>query len=398
MPSFILVLFAVFVCGPAFAFERGLLYRGYQKSDGFRDGYSRIDSEYASDYLTYSATLKQRVDESAAGRFYHFDVGSISSKRFLFNNSLVWGHSLSSDLDLKLMYFDQDDYLVRQSYFIAAMGYRVKPWYPIEPFSEFQGQKSDIDFGLVQHFDISGQRLSLSVSFPDAMQNERAEDDIRFNQGPRSIGIQWTGAGFGADFLQVGARVDEAVQVETDSNFQTERKRLAQALGAWKVAPGSVLRAAFEWRYRARSDNEKAQSAEDQFNFEQMHEAQIEWDMSLPYRWGVFVKNFRLETELGSVNLQNYLPYVWYKSSQAKWAGADSFELGLEGTLHWGDGPEDLRAGNSCEQCLQTRANYVLNYQFKGGAVLRLLFTIDLEELGGGETWEGGAGQFTMSF
>lgn len=380
----------------AAAFELAPEYQHLNEREiGALEGPERIDAEYRSDILTYSLPFSWRGAWLRSPHGFQVSLGSLDGKRFLAEQRLKARKDLGGPLAFEAQYLEQSDFENEFRHLVLAFDYELMPRWSLSLYGEPSSRKSEDDAGAALTYAFSPRhRLRLFHTWIDFSLNQRNEAADFYTEKPRAFGF------VGRNTEAVGdSFVEYALRIEPESRrtFPSERlyahenryfhflARRPFAQAHWNLGLSHEDKRESGTPFDESAASARVRSERKTFLLQREEARWIHGWQYAERAWS---------TADGRVRHRDVLPHVWYELS----AGPRSqWSLGYEFTWHRAEGPEELRASLDHDDRLEHRLNLAYRWRFPSGA-LKFLFTADLDEFGGGKTWEGGSGQLQIFF
>lgn len=367
---------------------------------------TQINSEYSSDYLTYSKPFSWEKKFWSQANAFDLSTGSLSGEEFQVQDRLKLHQWLIEDkLQFRFTYFSQQDYETNQNHKILELVYKLHPLFAVSASGDVSFFKAEDDVSLAFLFqpnDKSEHRLF--YSWIDYDRNKRNKEPDRFEQAPTKYGVvgrHFTGPWF---FKYAFTYSPELIW-----NFPTN------------------LRQYESQNYLASVHTQYEWDDETYLGIEILTDELFESESPLPtgtltsktirrkrwmqrtefthlidsykLRWGLATYYREYKVNSDKLMFRDVLPYVGFilkprPSENFTWDN----ELGLETTYHRGTQTAIIFADTPNDHRYEYRFNWRTTFDFKDQGELALIFTADLDEFGTGRTWEGGNAQFRFWF
>lgn len=410
-----LVFLLVFTCSPVFAWELLPEYLGLnEKEQQEFDNPRQTDSEYQSDILAFSRSFGDDYDFYSSPQVIVIGMGSIGSKDFFIQDVLKVESPLTDSLKMRFHYLREEDWDRETEAAILELEQMFSEKWGVAIFGEAMHRKAEIDFSTALVFKPSEEHtIRAFYSFVDVSRNERNELADRFETAPRTYGLvgRWIRSPESGEkeFFNYSIRHEKPTRwlfPDEEYRYLYERKS-ASIYTRWRF-----LNHHFGLRWEGEEKLEEKQKSSalspfaDEARWERTkHIIQLEVERPLraiaeaKIRLGVVGAVREFDTSNGSATQSQQLPYLWFRAPAGQTAGIqDFYQVGLDTTLFRETGNEVLVGRPTGELKEEYRLNTSYDFFLMNQAQLRLIFTFDLDRFGSGETWEGGAGTFQMSF
>ncbi len=382
----------------ASAFDSVPEYRTVIKDRSVQYVLDRSSAEYSSDYLNYQLPAAAEREWLLGKNQYQFSVGSLSSKEFLVEQRLRIQSALAGPLDFQLTWFDESDWDENQQDFFWELGLKSGRHWRWLSFGNIDSNKAENDIGVggEYHFD-SLKKLRFAVLFPDFQRNIRSQDDTEWTSRP----VVWSVVGSSAstdtrDFYQYYLRY------EPRSVLHNKAQQTYSGLEKYTLGLNGTHDAA--WQYRLHIDL-KREVQETQvlktvyYSSRYMTTLDYTWKLeNLELRPGVFVLYRRWDKNSQYATVTDYTPSFWVSfpvHSRSDWS--TQHQVGWDMVIHQLDNPSVIAEDRS-DEALESRLNYRYEIGFNERGSLGFIFSMDLDEFGSPQTWEGGAAQLRLFF
>lgn len=415
--KYLYILFSSLVIYCPFAntweLEPEYLYLSPAEEEGFDDP-SLTDSEYSSDILAFSRSSYQDWLWFRGQRQALINLGSIGSKNFMVDNHLKIHNSLTEKIFIKLHYLKEEDFDREFQAQIVELNYWISKSWALLLLGEGTYRKSEIDLGTGLLFRPNpDSEIRLWVIGPDFFRNERNKNSDRFSKAPMSYGIVGRHLEVAnKEFLTYSFRWEPSThwKFPDQSLIYKFKRKTGQVYFRKKVADEYFV---FRWQGDIKTEEKEPISGTGIWSsgkkMERLrHQALFELDqanISPKYilenlRVGLFFTHREFDSFQGEATQTTMLPYFWGRRPGRNFGRVKDFwSLGLDSALFRETGSSEvtLRPHNrGLKEEFRLSAMYEIH--FEHDAILKLAMTFDLDEFGGGETWEGGAGVFQMPF
>ncbi len=400
--KFYILFFLSFLFYPfsSFAFVEMYSLFGPEEQETI-NGPGRIDSEYYSDLLAFRQSLNNDFAFLKANNAYDIYVGSVSSTQFAIQQRLKLNQQISEKLFFDLAYIERENLEEGRKQFISGLTYKFSDFFSASSYTSLFANKDQNDIGFAGNFNLTkAHKFRLFINLIDFGFNERNQIEAKDQKKPLHFGIygQWTNQAlefFEYYLFQNTSVIRDFTQV--DQRYTFDETRLGFR-GKKKITQ----------KYKFNFDFDFFNGKEGQFALTTPDPViDIEWNRSgLRFLNQIAFDNviFGLEYNYrywsstnGHIQHSNLMPHLWYniRLKQTLLIVPQSLDLGLETSIHEGQGPENLRSDTDKNSDLNSRLNIKLYYEFSKTAILNLLLSADLDD---GFSWEGGGGQFQILF
>lgn len=361
-------------------------FRGFNDIENFKTTTSKYyDSETESDILTYSPINcgRQRL-LSQATDFFCTSNGSLGSKRFLTDSYFILTEPLLPKTLFRLHWVQNQDFSEDTQALAPELLFSLSDKNSIGVHGQVDSQKSKDDVGISYNLSLDDFWMRTEVTAIDFSRNERNENSDRFSQNP-----------FTASLMTLKKVGDDLYSL----NFHIEPQFV------WKESNGKTVSRTRSWTALTLSKDKSIYTLdyvrsflEINADFEDHTLLRGHWQMGLE-QWtpGLRLVQKTWSEPNGTLIQYDALPFVWYRPMET----LKAFDFGYEFTIHhsqdrrtsvvYGNKTKIENRGNVAWTAIETKTA-------TKKANLKFLFTFDLDQLGSGETWEGGNGQFTLFF
>lgn len=345
------------------------------------DSPSHWDSEASSDYLTYQRPIAWEAASARASQTYDFTLGSIGSKHFLYYSYLKIQKPLSDDLSVTVQWITERDFEADRAELPIELKYRLSALWAVSAFGMPSLYKSENDMGGSVYLTPAKEwEIRYSQLWGDFDRKKRSVAGESWARAPvaRTLSARWLNDDTYLNMevhhqpkamAVVGGVVTEEISHAAMLIAGQRRLPLGHSLGCRILYDRSFGASA------AQVPTERRRA---------LHQLEYTRATSLGL-WTPGLNYYQREIREARATLREWLPTLWYATfpSEKPW-----------GILNWHFGYEMTESSWDFEH----RLNVKSALKFKHAGELNLLFTFDLDRFGGGETWEGGAGQFRMEF
>lgn len=365
---------------------------------------TKIDSEYQSDFLTYTPSAAWHSQWLQANKALQFSVGSLSSKRFLLDNRFKFQTELLKDFDFDLIYFDERHFESdNESLMVQFSKWLFQRRYRLAIYGELETNKAQDDLGLsLSWFYDESTELKLFHTLVDYSRNERNESSDEFLTAPLSTGLVFRTANSNGEFVEASLRVESKTRwlLPDELAHYNYWRRSAQIY--WRTRTGDAPSAQenyFNMRFFSEEKFEEKYPTSGASTVVQESWRTKRYFMQFEFEKGAWIYGLHsalrdYDTELGEVGQHHSLPYI----SKGFGEGLHQWRVGYELTQFREAGSVVLRGAQADDYALEHRVNVTYKAQFNEESTMKVLLTFDGDELGTGETWEGGNIQFRSEF
>lgn len=357
------------------------------------DQASYIDSEYISDQLAYSHDVDQEYVWQSGSNVADFVFGSLSSNKFYHQSRVKIQSDLSDRWRFSYIQFSQDDYERNQSSTWLSLSHRYNSNFGFAISATPESDKSEIDYKAQFNLFFKDSKISIYYIEPKLMKNSKSEDDsVFYNKKPRAYGLKWF-AGDKNNFFVFQTRIDTSSELRIKNSFFNSSNYLHQLV--LKHTNDDYIfnfKSEISKAYEQLTDSLISLSASQKGS-----EVLLSFEHNQPNTLGAgfMYKQLDWKTDRGELLHKNYLPFIYYKLTKNAWA----YQLTWESTLHKSKTIDQFEVSNTdCESCYEHRLNIALKKVFKPSFSFQLKLTVDVDEFGSDNTWEGGSGQFYLKF
>lgn len=376
------------------------------------EGPSILAQEYQSDVLTY---LKSDAWEHlwlSHSYALDFSIGSVSAAHFVMDNRLKIHAPLNDFIEFRFTYFQEQNREREPEHAI----YEIIAW-PLEKIGfGFYGEphlyKRDEDTGLALFFRPAPKHeIRVFNTFVDVMRLKRndrhdtyLEPYLPYSRG--LVGRVWNDAG---EFLEYGFRYETKTHwIFPDEKYEYQYwKGMGMLFLSQKLSDTIALNARLQVdrksELRLPTDSQSSYSNKDwrtdrSFFLLRGVFSELGPRESLELTLGTEFAYRHWKTDQGTVFYRDLLPHFWLKlPAFGSGEGRDFWSIGADMTWHQVEGPRTLLAVYD-KPSYEYRLNLSYEFVFPKKAKLILIATADLDQFLTRQTWEGGCGQFQLSF
>lgn len=334
---------------------------------------TRYDSESESDELAYLNTpchfqyLMKRSSNSFCG-----SVGSIGSKRFLMDLDFTFLHEFSPRASIRFHGQKKQDFSTQSEAQVLELFYQVSSHSSLGLSGQLDTEKSNDDAGFSYNFHSESFWARFEFNAYDYDRNKRNEQADYFEQKPYSIGFSFLKVLKQESLFSLNLLIEPQL-IWRDPQNSNYFKRDRQWLDAFYKT---------KKYYFALESRLAAQEMSSGFQDEEFLRVHGEAEVTEQLKTGVRLLRRAWETSEGRLRQESFIPFVWYRLRD--------FSLGYDFTLYFSKGDEAF--------AFENRVNVAWHALENDRGFFRLLFTFDVDQFGGEETWEGGSGQLAFTF
>lgn len=362
-----------------------------------------IGSEYESDRLAYQFLSSWHALFLDSQNSFQYTAGSLGPTRFYTRGRLRLAKELSESFKFQISWVDIGDARTNRQALIFEFYLKVNSWLLVSLYGEPSTLKKQDDIGVSTTFLTSNKsQLRFFYTWTDFSYNKRNEKTDRYTVKPGSLGSVWRWSDQ-ESFIQTSFRKDlNSRQVFDSGRVYQQGSTQAQWLSRHSLSEAGpyYLQTEFNFSKSNETDTLNTDNGIESWQNETWDGlVQIEQNHRFVSLYGIRVLHSHWASSQGDVIHNNILPHLWTTAWQRQIHGSrHTVDLGYEFTWHRGQGPVNLRSTLDAKDKLEHRMN--LRYRIKTfeETFFNLLLTFDLDEFGGGETWEGGAMQFSTRF
>lgn len=355
------------------------------------DSESHWDSESSSDLITYQRSLEWDAAYWQTPQTFDLSIGSISSKQFLIYQRAKIEKALTDDVSVFIGWLDERDFEQDRRELPLELRYALNSRWSVAGFGMPSLYKAENDVGLALIHRYENWNFRLSALWGDFERKKRTLTGDSWAESPFAATLSATYLPEKkSDFLNVEAHTEPRSQrskggvITSELNHDSIFAEGRRTLESGRAVGGRVLLdRAFH------SDGLVARER-------RRYLGQVEYSIPVSsYTLTPGLNAFYREIRIGSdrVLFRELLTSIWLAGAPSNRAwGTRTLSVGYDGTVF--DRQDDQEHARNFEHRLNTK----IGMKFKHAGELALLLTFDLDEFGGGETWEGGAGQFRLDF
>lgn len=377
------------------------------------DDPSLTDSEYASDILAFSRSPSQDYMFFRDSRQVLVSMGSIGSKNFMINDQVKLHQDLTDQLQFRFHYFKEKDFDQEYQAQVVELDYWFGEHWALGVFGEGTYRKSEIDFGLAVLFKPrETHEVRVWWAAPDAVRNERNKNSDSFSKAPGVLGLkgQWVSAE-SQEFFVYSLKSETPTHWDfPDQGYRYKYERQSGSV-YWRKKWGNDF-LTLRWQGDAKSEEKhwtnNTSSLLTPVSMQRTrHLGLVEWEdtrlfhsLEHSLRWGLFVTHRDYQSESGTATQTAVFPHIWYRTPAGRSGGIrDYLIIGMDTSVFRETGDAVLiKRSPDGDVSMELRLTTSYEFQLKNQASLKLILSMDLDEVGTGSTWEGGAGVFQMPF
>lgn len=346
---------------------------------------TRYDSESESDELAYlSIPCHFRYLMTRSPHFFCGSVGSIGSKRFLVDLDFTFLHQFTPSASVRLHGSKKQDFSTQSEAQVLELFYELSPYSSVGVSGQLDTKKSNDDAGVSYNFHSETFWARFEFNAYDYDRNKRNEQTDHFEQKPYSVGFSLLKA-FKKDHLFALNLLVEPQLIWKDPQNSNYFKRDRQWLdGFYKTK-------IYYFALESRLVSQEMASGFQKENFVRLHG---EREFGKQVKSGIRAVRRAWETGGGRLRQESFVPFVWYRPEVLN----RSLSFGYDFTLYFSNGDEGLRSEGDSAFAFENRFNVAWHVLESEKGFFKLLFTFDMDQFGGEETWEGGSGQLAFTF
>ncbi len=401
MIKVILPLFILFNSSVCFGFDFLFQYNSFSEGLFLKAPEpQQVDSEYRSDILAYRAKYSDwlKIRNESVG--FLWSIGSMSTEKFYNERLLFLKKDFSENFHFRLLFREFQDYESLSEFFTLELKYSLSESFHLGLFGEAEFDKSKDDFGFFIEWDLlNSMRSRLSVHWLDFDKNKKTFDQDKFDGRSSAVYALFFEDINSKDFqFETGVRyTPQIARIFEVTNTRRSYRELSLMFRGLKRS--NLYDYEFSIQYDKRDRRLATTTTHTNYQFQKIESLFSMNRFSFFENWSTDIGlAFALRTDQQNQlfsQVTDFLPFINFtEKSDSNWKNS----FGLEVTSRTSQGDEELLAEGGKKIAIQSRLNYFLIYQTAENLFLRLSFTFDLDEFGGGRSWEGGGGHLQMSF
>ncbi len=414
MKSIFQVFFIILFLNSTFsyAFENNLEFESLmeEESQSFE---KPKGAEYQSDILTYQKPDSWEYDYLKSDIALDTSFGSISGENFMTNTRMKAKKRINSLIETRFTYFDEKDFEHFSNHFIAEFIFWINNQWGFGIYGEPSFRKAQDDIGIAAYYHPKeNSEFKLFVTAVDLTRYRRNDKTDTFDKShlPYAIGLISKSFDEDGSFLQYGMRYETKTNWKfPDQNLNYEYKKASA--NAYMRRPTHqdhfyITRIQWDEKLENRSAiiPSSTPTAEAWTNRRVLilTKYQIINFMNYPdveFKPGLLFAHRDWLTTNGNLYYNDIIPNVSFKLPSKITAEYKSFwELGLDTTFHQFSGADAIDTPGDKNRTFESRFNSIYELNLKSQASLRLIATFDLDRIGKSDIFQGGCGQFKISF
>ncbi|MBM4148617.1 MAG: hypothetical protein FJ224_06200 [Lentisphaerae bacterium] len=407
------LLLGVTVCA---AFEQMPEYHGLSMDEEREmDSALHADAEYTSDFTTYQFPFEWDYAWLTSTQAFNITVGSLAPRKFLIQGRLKIDQEVLPGFHLRYLHFAQKDIEEDQERGIVEAMYLPGRW-GVAVYGEPSLYKKEDSAGAAVLWMPGPSHMIRFYATVMELDHARFDGDGSYTQSdkrqPASLGVvgRLTGpaSGGSGDFLEYSLRVE----TPSDRLWPLERRRHRQKRGVAAVAFQKEVGEG-RWlagRFQVDNKYERDFAADPKADVEEQAIERnrvlcllqhrfpaggLEFAPAIAYCYRAWKPDGHDLIEFSDIQ-----PQCWVRFPAEGTADfLRRWSCGYETTFRSGSDTEDLYGEDAPDRIRdEHRLNLRYDMTFGNRGTLSLLFTFDADQLGSGESWEGGNGQLCLYF
>lgn len=373
------------------------------------DNPSLTDSEYQSDLFVFSQSLKDEYKILSSDKYLRISMGSLGSKNFFIGDTLKIHQDLSQKLQVRILYFREQDFDKNYDFDVMQLKFLIFPKLSFGLYGTSYFQKSRLDIGGVLYFQPDeNTEVKIYHTAPDFSRNERNKNSDQFIQQPKVFGFRaiFLGSLGSGEFVDSSSRWETPIQWEFPTqqlNYFFERQshqiKIRQKFMNHYLGLKLFWERKWEKKVPTNTGNSSHVSAVKTYGNFELERIGVLGHSDQAIRAGFQVADRKYLGSAGEVRQSHYLPYLWWSFEiESQKNRKNIFSVGLDTTLFRESGSDSWVGRTIQSSHYEHRLSTSYEFNFENQASLELFFTFDLDRIGTGETWEGGAGSFKLQF
>lgn len=395
-------------CTPALAFESLPEFRGLDEAEASAlDSPRLIDPEYTSDFLNYQKPLEWESAWWSHPLGFDFSVGSLSGKEFLVDQRLRFTAPLTERLNFNFFWVSDRDLEDDFTASVLELTYFLTAHVGVAGYTSLSKDKAEDDAGAALLFRRDHRESRLYFTLLDFQRNQRNRESDRWrdNKAAKAFGF------ISRENVREGGRVrrwrewsyrfePEAHREFPDSNRDYFYQRQAvQLRGFQRQESGSSAAWRVNWDDKMETDivsgsEDKVRRQRAWFQTEAGMPANDKtWRFGLNHIWRRYTGTNR------HAEFRDWSPFFWLEGPERLTDyGSHQWRIGYDVVLGWIESQGGWLPADTESYADEHRLNLSHSWKFARNGRIDALLTFDLDRLGSGETWEGGAVQMNWYF
>jgi hypothetical protein len=400
-------------CPAAFCWESFPEFQSFSEAElESLGGPESLTAEYAADLWSYSQPADREYRWLSQEYGLHLGFGSLNTTRFLMNNRLKISRNLSRNLEFRFSYFDDSDLERHSVHHILELNLKLVPGVAVALYGEPAFRKPNDDTGIAILFHPAERHeLRFYRTFVDVTRLKYPDGSGSFAEPelPYVIGVSgktWQPAPW---IYRPGNFFEYSLRSETPTRWRLP--------DSWGMKNDEL----FYWRWNGSiySRRQVTESAAAAFRLEfdrkrysrgrtgdwfvsrlsLLSESTVydgdhrEFTLGVEYaqRWWV--------ASAGEGSYTDILPYGRLKLPAWNGPGFQgSWIAGYVMTWHREDGRPQIGIRPAWNGKIEQRLNLSYEFTFRDAGRIVLMGSVDVDEFGSRNTWDGGSGQVEVYF
>jgi hypothetical protein len=363
-----------------------------------------IDGEYESDRLAYQFLSTWHEEWLTHQNIFQYGAGSLGPTRFFTRGRFRFEKELSEVFTFRLSYAELGDARITRQALIFEFQARLNEWFSLSLYGQPATLKKEDDIGLAAIFDFDKNQIRVFYTAVNFSHNKRTEDGSEYTEQPSSFGAVWRYADSeSGDFVEASFRQDTSTELRFNNGRVYQfGATVARWLSQHSLDEVNNHFIGTEFNY---SKGYEGDTQNTDFGIERWEhinvDGMVQWIQKASWlkTLGLRFVYSGWRSGAGNVIHNDILPHSWFNVYRSQVGSyLHDIDLGYEFTWHRGQGDSFLRSDLDTDNKLEHRFNarYALN--INNETSFYVLLTFDLDRFGTGETWEGGAMQFSTTF
>lgn len=396
-----LLLALATLAAPASAFESLPEYRGLDEVEAAAlDSPRLLDQEYTSDFITYQTPLERESAWWSRPLGFDSSIGSLSGKEFLVDQKLRFTAKLTDKLNFHFYWFAdrelEDDFTAN----VMELSYFPVPAVGVAAYTTLSKDKAEDDVGAALLFKRGNRESRIYTTLLDFQRNQRNRETDRWRDGKaaKAFGLisreNLIENGQARKWREWSYRYEPEAHREFPDLVRDYfyHRQSVQIRGFQRHDSAKTSSWRFNWDDK--SEREVVSGVEAKVRRQR---AWVQLESSTPahdqtWRYGLHHIWRRYTGTTKHAEFRDWSPFLWWAGPETQTDyGARRWEIGYDVVLGWTESQGGWLPAEAEGFADEHRLNFTHSWRFARDGQIDALLTFDLDRLGSGETWEGGA-------